>query len=198
MAAFASQDELARLMIDRLLGRKLPEGTVENVEILPRAFVSGQKYRVAEDSFYIEANYTTTVRAVIQQTVFNQSFAGVFSPQQAMFNQSFRSVLAPQQTPNPLHFGPLPSPFHVVPGSVALAPAQGYFSNIGALSLPFSLPPAGQWSSINSTYEYPVEIRISVRIVSGKPESLELDQIALQKGKGVADSPTQEAKPATK
>ena len=148
------EDVIAELVINRFKRSKLEDVTVSNIQ-----FQAAQKYKVADDSFYVEAKYPTVVR-----------YSEITTPLNTFWLSGSHVI------PNELTFNALQSPTQYNPA---------YFSNIqsgvlGVIGERFPRLPAAP-TAVKKTYEADVSLVLSFRTISDTTQSVEILYIELSK-----------------
>jgi hypothetical protein len=160
IAATVEEGVIADLVIDRFERVKFEEIEVSNIQ-----FQGAQKYKVADDSFYVEAKYVAVVRYSEITTAPNSLWLSPTLHNEILFNP-------PQSAPQFI----LPSS----PGGQA-----GWFSKIGQKIPLSSLMP----TTFRKNYEAVVNLVLSFRTVSGATQSVEILQLELSKNTHLSEVP---------
>lgn len=161
IASMVKEGVITDLVTDRFKHAKYEDVIVSDIQ-----FQGAQKYKVADDSFYVEAKYTTVVRYSEITTVLNSlllSAAHVF-PSELNFN-------AFQPTPQ---FNP----------TYIWGVQGGGFSGIGQKAVSSSVP-----ATVQKSYEAVVNLVISFRIVSDTTQSVEILHLELSKNTQLSEVP---------
>jgi hypothetical protein len=198
IGSLVATDEIAHLAIRRILNHRFSQGTVKDAELSPYEFRSGQKYRVAADSFYIEAQIAANARLVFEEpqisSYFQSSFAPPWPQNPLVFNQ-WKSPFDPARNvfeypPNvlgnsPNVFANTPNVFVNVPnvfvGSAQISP-QNVSGDVVVMP------------TVEKPYECTLEMQLSLRTTAGKRESLELDRIELDNLRPTSETPPKQAR----
>ena len=176
MAALISLAEVSKLAEPSLINLRTRQGKVTNAKIKSLTLVNAQKYSVADDAFYIEANYTVETALVLES---------------ALYVNAVINTLATTKQPQSLFEpGPLNTIASWNPGlassgwnpGVFVQPAQpSIFGRIGnVLSPPLS---GVSYEPTVVHYEYDAELamKFSVRVSGKNKESLQLEELEILK-----------------
>jgi hypothetical protein len=164
-------DEITRMVKESLIADlvtdRFKHSKFEDVMVSDIQFQGAQKYKVADDSFYVEAKYTTVVRYSETTTPLNTIWlsTNLVVPNEPIFN----ALQAPPRY-NSAYF----------PGVQA-----GAFSRIGQ-GVPLSSLVSAM---VRKNYEADVELVLSFRTVSDATQSVEILQIELSKNTQLSEFP---------
>jgi PIN domain len=161
IALMVHEGVIADLVTERFKRAKFEDVTISEIQ-----FQDAQKYKVADDAFYIEANCTTVVRYSEITTPPNPVW---LSPTPLVINES-RPFDPIQSTPqfNPVTFTGI---------------QVGIFSGLGA-KVPLSAMAA---TTVRKNYEAVVALVLSFRVVSNATQSVEILNIEINKNAQLSD-----------
>lgn len=163
IAKLVTQKELSDLVAAFLPGKTIPEGTIRIAKLSQIQFQAATKYKVTQDSYYIEAAYTVEARLTVEYFSFN----------------NFYKPSNPAQTPaqNAFLDGKISSLSELLnPSLEDFALVSGRY-NFATTPFPkeFLYTPASTLAA--AIFDSTFELDYSFRLTSGKPESLELNQV---------------------
>jgi hypothetical protein len=159
IAPMVKDGVIADLVTDRFEGAELEDVMVSDIK-----FESAQKYKVADNSFYVEAQYTTVAR-----------YSQITKPLNAFWPST-------PVVPNDLPYNVQQSPPQF---GTLLGGQSGMFSRIGQQVPLSSLAGA----SIRTNYEAVVNLVISFRVVSDASQSVEILLIDISKNTRLSEVP---------
>lgn len=158
LEAYVGAGELRGIAREQLVGSSLRSGTIVGAEVSRCELAEAQRYRVAGDSYYVEARYTGDATIRVARTT-----GLTFFTKASTSPQFITDVMA----------GPLPNQTALIQ---AASEVPHYLYNYNQILSPASeLVPEFVESSYNCTFS----IRLSLRIAGGNRESLEVDELAL-------------------
>jgi predicted nucleic acid-binding protein len=171
LAALISTEELRRISTEQLLASSPWEGTITAADLSRCEIAEAKRYRVADDSYYVESKYTgdATIRLTPNASIF------VGPPVSAISN-------APQWTnaimPRSFLSGPQPLTANAVAGP--------QYTNL--FVQPYLFDAISNFATIatEKSYECSFELRLSFRIKGGIRQSLEVDEFLLGKLTSIA------------
>jgi predicted nucleic acid-binding protein len=150
LAAYVGAKELLGIATEQLLGAELRIGTIVGAEVSRLELVEAKKYRVAADSYYIEARYTI----------------------EATIRVSHPSLIYTIGSLSPVRYST------VTEGAVAgLAGLQYQFLGASGEGYNEVTIPGGIPKTSESAYRGNFGIRLSLRIVADNRESVEVDEL---------------------
>ncbi len=171
LAVYVSAEELRRVATEQLVGSRSWYGTIVGAEVSTCELAEARQYRVAEDSYYVEARYTgegkvriapfaTTVGTLTDLSGFPEipptvlrGFFGTAGPMVTLADLAGRpGELRPM---NELH---------------AASPTTFYGSATGATLVA---------ETAEKTYRCTFSLRLSLRTAKGAREALEVDEFVL-------------------
>jgi hypothetical protein len=167
LAPFISGEELRGIATEQLLRTRIRNDAVRGAEVNEANLVEAKRYRVADESYYVEAHYAgkATVKCEYQ-TIFNNILTaqGFTSP----FFSSFVSPIVSQEsasifTSTPVNIFNTLSPSLIRRGFGEGAFGEGVYGG----------NPASH--TVEMTYRVSFDIRLSLRITGNARESLEFD-----------------------
>lgn len=163
IAPMVKESQVADLIAARFNRAKFEEVTISDIQ-----FQGAQKYRVGDDSYYVEAKYTSTAQYSETVTSYN---AGWLSTAPA----------APQEWPyNFLQSTPQFNPAYLW-GVQSLVPSRA----IGPEFRPSSLTP----TTVKRNYQAVVNLVLSFRIVADTTQSVELLSVELSENTRLSEVP---------
>jgi hypothetical protein len=165
LSAYITDQELRGISTEQLLGSRFWGGTIVSAEVSRCELAEARRYRVGEDSYYIEARYTGdgTVRLSKQEQTYvlvnnspvgsaRQVITGVPAGVIPDYSQYFREPLG-----EPLILNNLAG---VTGGTI-------YHNSVGATWVP---------GAPEDTYMCSFSLRLSLRIAKGARQALEVDE----------------------
>ena len=171
LAALISNEEFRRISTEQLLGSSPWDGIITAADVLRFEIVEAKRYRVADDSYYVESKYTgdATIRLIP-----NAPF--LIGPPVSAISSSpqWASAIVPRSflsDPQPL---------------TAHAIARPQYTNLLVQPYVFDSISAFATVSTEKYYVCSFELRLSMRIIGGIRQSLEVDEFLLGKLKPIA------------
>jgi hypothetical protein len=159
LAAYVSAEEIRGISTEQLLGSRFWDGTIVGAEVLRCELASAQRYRVGENSYYIEARYLVEATIRLSRLATTSIFAGATTVPQGT------TGFFPHFFPNtPIMAGP----FNPMPLSGELRTAYNAF---------YGEPVVPEASE--KAYKCSFSLRLSLRISEGMRETLEVDGLIL-------------------
>jgi PIN domain len=167
IAAYVSAEELRGIATEQLLGSRFWIGTIVGAEVVRYELAEAQRYRVAEDSYYIESRYTGegAIRIARQAAVSIQTKLS----EDAVIAQVTTAVL-PRPTVSDTTFIEGPLSLLRYNELFQASPELVYSSALGVPWVP---------ETTENSYRCNFSIRVSLRITGDTRESLEVESFVL-------------------
>lgn len=167
IAAYVSDEEIRGIATEQLLGSRFWNGTIVGAEVSRCELAEARQYRVAEDSYYVEARYTGEGTIRLERI---EAYSVQVNLSALPSIPALTTAVVPRFAPKPTAieggiFGGLP-PYNQLHGGSALV-------NTDTL-LGITTPQRGE-----SSYRCSFSLRLSLRIAKGARESLEVDGFVL-------------------
>jgi predicted nucleic acid-binding protein len=164
LAAYVSAEELRGIATEQLLGSRFWDGTIVGAEVSRCELAQARRYRVAEDSYYVEARYTGEGTIRLQRM---QTFTLRSNPDISFFTPHVTRHL-PNVSTN------VAGPHEVLPPSNELLGASlktTYDAFYGDALVPEAIT--------ERPYKCTFNLRLSLRVAGGTRQSLEVDEFVL-------------------
>lgn len=174
IAAYVSYEELRRIATEHLLRSRFGNGTIVGAEVSRCDLTEARRYRVADDSYYVEARYagegTIRLRSATVTTRFNLP-QGSATPKVTDVTNVIGTVVPRSAPPNEATF---------IQDEVSLPEeATKVFFGLPPYNQLLESSPEAAYNVAEDPYRCRFSIRLSLRIVADKRESLEVDELVL-------------------
>jgi hypothetical protein len=177
MAALISFLEIARLAEPLLLKLRTRQGKITSAKVTAANIADAQKYRVGDDTFYIEANYTATADLIIESAMYLNPTINTFVTG-AQSEPSLYTAVPGLLTATGA-WTPPPSVWH--PGFSFPSAKQPHFGTFGNTLLP---PVSGviyEPTELHQNYDADLSLKFSLRLKGREKESLQLEELEILK-----------------
>ena len=168
--------DISDLSVPLLLKQTTRQGRVAAAHIKSATLVDAQKYRVAEDAFYVEANFAVAADLVTEDTIYLNTVlgSGSFEP---LLEAGFPGTLSAEQVWNP-------QPLRPAWNTPITAQSYKPFALLGSTRSIFAPPVSGagyEPTVVRQTFNAELSVRFSIRLSGKKRESLQLEDIEIRK-----------------
>ncbi len=168
LAPHISVDELRLISTKQLLGSQFWDGTTVGAEVDRCDFADARRYRVGEDSFYIEARYTGEGRIHIARfTYFSSGLPAGLYGNYAPSYPNILGVATLGYQPDESIFAP----------QTPLKNETTFIPSVFSPALPQNIVASAQ--TTESEYRCSFSLRLSLRLARDKREALEVDEFVL-------------------
>jgi len=177
MAALIPLAEIARLAEPLLLKLNTRQGKVTSAKVTTAKIADSQKYRVGDDTFYIEANYTATADLILESAIYLNPTINTFVTG-AQSDPSLYTAVPGLLTATGA-WTPPPSVWQ--PGFSFPSAKQPYFGTIGNTLLPPVSGATYEPTVLHQNYDADLSLKFSLRLKGREKESLQLEELEILK-----------------
>jgi hypothetical protein len=175
MAALISFREIADLAEPLLLKLRTRPGKITSAKFTAVNIADAQKYRVGDDTFYIEANYTATADLILESAIYVNTFFNALRQPESSLDTPMSGLLTPVTTWNT----PAQSIWNA--GMFASPVKQPLFGKIGNVLSPTLTNVSYEPTVTHHQYDADLAIKFSLRLHGNEKESLQLEELEIAK-----------------